>query len=65
MKKTYAIITPSYVKDFERCKLLVESKRKFLKDNVVQYIVIDKSDIKLFTKYTALVDYKTTFSFKE
>lgn len=48
MKKTYAIITPSYVNDFERCKLLVESKRKFLKEYVVQYIVIDKSDINLF-----------------
>ena len=48
MGNTYAIITPSYVKDFERCKLLVETKRKFLKENVVQYIVIDKSDTNLF-----------------
>ncbi|MGN6616910.1 MAG: DUF6492 family protein [Ilyomonas sp.] len=48
MKSTYAIITPSYVKDFERCKLLVETKKKFLKEKVAQYIVINKSDIGLF-----------------
>ena len=50
MNKTYAIITPSYIKDYERCKLLVESRKKFLKEDVVQYIVIDKSDLKLFKK---------------
>lgn len=49
---TYAIITPSYYADYERCKLLVETVKKFIPDHVIHYLVIDKRDIPLFEPLT-------------
>ncbi len=42
------IITPSYFKDFDRCKLLCESIKHFAKNPINHYIVVDGQDLSLF-----------------
>lgn len=44
----FALITPSYEPDFERCKLLVESSVRFSEDGLVHYIIVDRRDVPLF-----------------
>ncbi len=46
--RSYALITPSYYVDVERCRLLVESTEAFLPPEVKHYIVVDQADKKLF-----------------
>ena len=49
MKKfSFGVITPSYIRDFERCKLLAESIDKFSLSPVKHYIIVDRRDFKLF-----------------
>jgi Family of unknown function (DUF6492) len=45
---TYALVTPSFSKDFERCALLVESVQKWVAPHVRHYLVIDRRDVPLF-----------------
>jgi hypothetical protein len=45
---TFGIITPSYTPDFERCKLLNYSIKKFVTTPVNHYIVVDDRDYDLF-----------------
>jgi hypothetical protein len=44
----YAIITPSYALDFERCRLLVESVRALVAPDVTHYLIVDRRDEALF-----------------
>jgi Family of unknown function (DUF6492) len=44
----FALITPSYAPDFERCKLLVQSVENCLVDDTKQYIIVDRRDFQLF-----------------
>lgn len=44
----FALITPSYAPDFERCKLLAESAVKFTEPGLIHYIIVDKRDLSLF-----------------
>jgi hypothetical protein len=46
---TYALVTPSFSKDFERCRLLVESAERWVASHVRHYLVIDRRDVPLFT----------------
>lgn len=45
---SFAIITPSYEPDFERCQILSRSIERFVPRNVTHYIIVDKRDLKLF-----------------
>jgi hypothetical protein len=47
-KLDFAIITPSYAPDFERCRLLSWSIQKFLSPSVTHYIIVDARDLPLF-----------------
>jgi uncharacterized protein DUF6492 len=47
-RPTYAIITPSYALDFERCRLLVESVRALVAPHVEHYVIVDRRDEGLF-----------------
>lgn len=47
---TFAIITPSYAPDFERCKILCWSIDKFISPNVNHYIIVDRQDYQLFSQ---------------
>lgn len=47
-KFSFGIITPSYIRDFERCKLLSESIDKFSLSPIKHYIIVDRQDFKLF-----------------
>lgn len=44
----FAIITPSYAPDFERCRLLSWSINQFLSPVVTHYIIVDRRDLSLF-----------------
>lgn len=44
----YAIVTPSFSKDFLRCAMLVESVERHVAAHVVHYLVIDRRDVPLF-----------------
>ncbi len=44
----FALITPSYGPDFDRCKLLVESTKHCITDGTQHYIVVDRRDVELF-----------------
>ena len=44
----WAIVTPSYKLDFERCKLLCESIDAFVTGDWHHYIIVGKVDLKLF-----------------
>ncbi|NJL48287.1 MAG: hypothetical protein HC929_13400 [Leptolyngbyaceae cyanobacterium SM2_5_2] len=45
---SFGLITPSYAPDFDRCRLLCETKKRFLPDSVNHYIVVDRRDVPLF-----------------
>jgi hypothetical protein len=45
---SYALITPSFRLDFERCALLVESAERWVPRQVRHYLVVDKRDVPLF-----------------
>jgi Family of unknown function (DUF6492) len=45
---TWAVITPSYDLDFERCKLLCRSMDQFLSGPWQHYIIVDPVDVPLF-----------------
>lgn len=47
----YAVITPSFRGDFERCRLLVESAARWLAPTVNHYIVVDRQDLELFKPF--------------
>jgi Family of unknown function (DUF6492) len=49
----FALITPSYAPDFERCKLLTESVEYCLTDDTKHYIVVDRRDVPLFKQLTS------------
>ncbi len=46
--KKYALITPSFKPDFERCRLLCESVDRFVDPTVQHYIIVDRRDYQLF-----------------
>jgi len=48
MTTSYALITPSYRRDFERCTLLVESVHRWVAPHVQHYLVIARRDVALF-----------------
>jgi hypothetical protein len=58
----FAFITPSYAPDFQRCKLLCWSIRKFVSFPIKHYIVVDKKDLNLFQQ---LADSNTEILAKE
>jgi len=45
---TYAIVTPSYEPDFERCKLLCQSIDRWVEGDFRHYVVVEKRDLPLF-----------------
>lgn len=49
MSGSFAIITPSFAPDFERCRLLAESVLRHAAGHVDHYIVVDRRDEKLFS----------------
>ncbi len=49
-KHSFAIITPSYAPDFERCRLLCQSVQEFISPAVTHYIVVGQRDRKLFSQ---------------
>lgn len=44
----FGIITPSYAPDYERCRLLSQSIRKFVSSPYTHYIIVAQSDFQLF-----------------
>jgi Family of unknown function (DUF6492) len=51
MKKlSFAMVTPSYAPDFERCRLLSWSISEFVSPNVTHYIIVDRRDLSLFNQ---------------
>ncbi len=44
----FALITPSYTPDFERCRLLCQSVEQFIPPEIKHYIIVEQSDLKLF-----------------
>ncbi|NJP12674.1 MAG: hypothetical protein HC866_27085 [Leptolyngbyaceae cyanobacterium RU_5_1] len=44
----FAVVTPSYAPDFERCKLLAWSVQKFISPAVTHYIIVPEKDLALF-----------------
>lgn len=46
--KNYALVTPSFRLDFERCLLLAESVEAWVAPHVRHYIVVDRRDVKMF-----------------
>ena len=47
-RRTYAIITPSYSLDFERCRLLADSVVDHVPAEIAHYIIVDRRDEALF-----------------
>lgn len=45
---SYALVTPSYAPDFERCRLLCSTRAKFLPEDVSHYVIVDRRDLPLF-----------------
>ena len=45
---TFALITPSYAPDYERCRLLVESFERLVATNTRHYLVVDRQDLAMF-----------------
>jgi hypothetical protein len=62
MNFTFALITPSYAPDFQRCQLLCWSIKRFMTTPVKHYIVVEKKDFKLFQQ---LADSNTVILTKE
>lgn len=50
---SFAIITPSYSKDFECCRLLVRSTRKYVDSNIKHYLIVPKRDYELFKELSS------------
>ncbi len=48
MSQSLAIITPSFRRDFERCRLTVQSVNRFVPPDVHHYLVIDRRDVAMF-----------------
>lgn len=48
--KTTAIMTASYVKDFDRCALLCESIDRFVTGDWHHYLLVERGDVALFRK---------------
>ena len=48
MSNEFAIITPSYTPDFDRCRLLAQSIEKYIFPSATHYIIVDKKDLALF-----------------
>ncbi|AFZ34842.1 hypothetical protein Sta7437_1272 [Stanieria cyanosphaera PCC 7437] len=48
--QTCCIITPSYVKDFDRCRLLSETITQFNQSPINHYIIVDQKDERLFSQ---------------
>jgi hypothetical protein len=48
---TYALVTPSFRLDLQRCELLVESVQARLASHVRHYIVVDRRDVPLFKHF--------------
>lgn len=44
----FAIVTPSYKPDFERCRLLSQSIQTCIRDQTKHYIIVDRQDLSLF-----------------
>lgn len=44
----FALVTPSYAGDFERCALLVETARRCLPPDLLHHLFVDRRDIELF-----------------
>lgn len=59
---TFAFVTPSYAPDFQRCKLLCWSIKKFVAFSVRHYIIVDRKDLNLFQQ---LADSNTIILTKE
>lgn len=47
-EKSIVFVTPSFKGDFERCKLLCETTRRFLPDAVEHILIVDQRDEELF-----------------
>lgn len=45
---SYAIVTPSFRTDADRCALLIESVERFVAPHVKHYVIIDRRDLPLF-----------------
>lgn len=50
MSESFAIVTPSFAPDFERCRLLVESVQRHVAAHVPHYVVVDRRDERLFSR---------------
>lgn len=48
MSLSYAIATPSYAGDFERCRLLCASVDRFVSGHAVHYLLVEDKDLALF-----------------
>jgi hypothetical protein len=59
---TFAFITPSYAPDFQRCKLLCWSIKKFISFPIKHYIIVEQKDFNLFQE---LADSHTKIIIKE
>jgi hypothetical protein len=47
-QQSFALITPSYKPDFERCRLLCRTREELLPDTVKHYIIVTRRDVPLF-----------------
>jgi hypothetical protein len=45
---SYALVTPSYCADAERCKFLVETVKRWVDSAVRHYLVFARRDLPLF-----------------
>jgi len=46
----FALITPSYEPDYERCALLAESVKEYVDPSITHYIAVEKRDLALFSR---------------
>ena len=46
--ENFAIVTPSYHRDYEPCRLLVDSVNRYVEDKIKHYLIVPKSDYCLF-----------------
>jgi len=58
----FAIVTPSYYVDFERCRWLCETVQRHVQADVVHHVVVDRADRDLFAP---LASSRTRISIKE
>ena len=59
---SWALLTPSFSRDFERCRLLVESCDRYLAPDVRHYLIVDRRDEK---KFSALRSSRTELVLKQ